>query len=75
VALGLGIAVLRDRFASKSNVIERQFEEMCEKSGVAMYRIDQHGRYSYLRSTRTNAHPPCRYFRQLSIRPARRRTT
>ena len=51
------------------------FEEMCEKSGVAMYRTDQHGRCSCLRSTRTNAHPPCRYFRQLSIRPARRRTT
>jgi PAS domain S-box-containing protein len=43
-----GIARLRRLAAPTGNRIDRQFEEMCAMSGVAMYRMDPRGRCTYL---------------------------
>src|ERR1700689_4483009 len=46
--LRTAITRLRRPAVATGNPVDRQFEEMCEVSGVAMYRMDQQGRCIYL---------------------------
>ena len=46
--LRTAITRLRRPAVATGNLVDRQFEEMCEVSGVAMYRMDQQGRCIYL---------------------------